>query len=102
MRLVLILTFIGIGVICDRHPSIAPTPKPKAATVDFATTIKPALQQRCSPCHFTGGVMYARLPFDKPATITHLGTKLFGRIKDEETRAVIRAFIAQQAARPTS
>jgi hypothetical protein len=48
--------------------------------------------------------MYNRLPFDKPETITHLGTKLFSRIKDEETRKAIRELIAQQkpAPRPTS
>jgi len=41
--------------------------------------------------------MYAKLPFDKPATIVKLGsTKLFTRIHDETQRDLIRQFIAQE------
>ena len=40
--------------------------------------------------------MYDKLPFDRPETIVRLGTKLFSRIKDEQQRAVIRQFLAQQ------
>ena len=46
----------------------AATPSP-AARIDFASRIVPLLQERCSPCHFPGGRMYARLPFDQEATI---------------------------------
>jgi len=35
------------------------------------------------------------MPFDKPETITRLGTRLFTRIKDEKERAVIREFLGQ-------
>ncbi len=52
------------------------------------------LEQRCVPCHFAGGKMYARLPFDRPETIRKLGTKLFTRIKDEKERERIRRFLA--------
>ena len=41
--------------------------------------------------------MYERLPFDRPATIEKLGTKLFTRIKDEKEQRLIRDFLAQQA-----
>src|SRR5262245_44113874 len=44
------------------------------AHVDFDTQLKPMLQSTCMPCHFSGGQMYERLPFDKPATIRKLGT----------------------------
>jgi hypothetical protein len=63
--------------------------------VDFHTQIKPILQQRCQPCHFSGGVMYQRLPFDRPETIKTLGTKLFTRLKDEKERELIQQFLAQ-------
>lgn len=63
--------------------------------VDFHTQIKPILQQRCQPCHFSGGVMYQRLPFDRPETIKTLGTKLFTRLKDEKERELIRTFLSQ-------
>jgi hypothetical protein len=60
---------------------------------DFATEIKPIFQARCQPCHFPGGKVYDRLPFDKPETITRLGTKLFTRIKDEKEQRLIRDFL---------
>ena len=61
----------------------------------FAKNVRPILEHRCQPCHFTGGRMYARLPFDRPETIVKLGaTKLFTRIKDERDRDVIRKFLA--------
>jgi hypothetical protein len=67
--------------------------------VDFATEIRPLLAQRCQPCHFAGGKMYERLPFDRPQTVIKLGTRLFTRIKDEKQRDVIRRFLAQSASR---
>ncbi|HYX29377.1 MAG TPA: hypothetical protein VE863_12505 [Pyrinomonadaceae bacterium] len=63
---------------------------------DFDTEIKPIFQARCQPCHFQGGKVYEKLPFDKAETITKLGTKLFTRIKDEKERALIREYLAQQ------
>jgi hypothetical protein len=68
----------------------------EAAKIDFATQIKPILQQRCQPCHFSGGNMYARLPFDRPETIKTLGAKLFTRLKDEKEQELIRKFLAQR------
>ncbi|MGZ7080953.1 MAG: hypothetical protein ACXVJT_16180 [Thermoanaerobaculia bacterium] len=60
----------------------------------YATTVRPILERRCQPCHFPGGKMYERLPFDRPETIVKLGTKLFTRIKDEKERDVIRKFLS--------
>jgi len=69
--------------------TISPTRKP-----DFTAEIKPIFQTRCQPCHFSGGKVYDRMPFDKPETITRLGTKLFTRIKDEKEQRLVRAFLA--------
>jgi len=60
--------------------------------VDFDSQIKPILQSKCMPCHFSGGVMYERMPFDRAETIRKLGTKLFTRINDENHRRVIREY----------
>ena len=60
---------------------------------DFKTQIQPILA-RCQPCHFPGGKMYERLPFDRPQTVVKLGTKLFTRIRDEKQRDLIRQFLA--------
>jgi hypothetical protein len=73
-------------------PSTTPT-----ARVDFNTQVRPLLESRCTPCHFAGGTMYERLPFDRPETIKTLGEKLFTRIKDEKEQRLIREFLKQQA-----
>jgi hypothetical protein len=65
------------------------------AKVDFNTQVRPILESRCTPCHFAGGKMYERLPFDRPETIKQLGTKLFTRIKDENEQRLIREFLSQ-------
>lgn len=67
-----------------------------SAKVDFPTQIKPMLQGKCQPCHFDGGKMYSKMPFDRPETIRTLGSKLFTRIKDENERRLIREFLAQE------
>ena len=61
---------------------------------DFTQDVRPILEQRCTPCHFAGGKMYERLPFDKPATLQRLGEeRIFTRIKDERERAIIHEFL---------
>jgi hypothetical protein len=65
------------------------------ARVDFDTQLKPIFQSKCMPCHFSGGKVYDRLPFDKPETIRKLATRLFTRIKDEHDRKLIEDFLAQ-------
>ena len=67
-----------------------------ASRPNFDSEIKPIFQARCQPCHFQGGKVYDKLPFDRPETITKLGTKLFTRIKDEKEQQKIREFLAQQ------
>ena len=67
----------------------------KPAKPDFQTQIKPIFQAKCQPCHFQGGQVYEKMPFDKPETIIRLGTKLFTRIKDEKERQLIREFLDQ-------
>jgi hypothetical protein len=80
-----------VHITSAAKPDLAPAKKP-----DFDVDIKPIFQSRCQPCHFPGGQVYQKLPFDKPETITRLGTKLFTRIKDEKERALIREFLDQK------
>lgn len=70
-------------------------PEPPRERIDFTTQIQPLLEA-CRPCHFEGGKMYDRLPFDQPATLLTLGERLFTRIEKEEEQALIRAFLAQE------
>jgi hypothetical protein len=69
------------------------------ARVDFDTQVKPIFEAKCMPCHFSGGQMYDRLPFDKPATIRKLGARLFTRIKEENDRRLIEDFLSQSPKR---
>jgi hypothetical protein len=77
----------------------ASTKTPQSKPVDFGKQIEPILEAKCQPCHFPGGTMYEKRPFDRPATIVTLGEKLFTRIKDEKDRALFRAFLAEQKPR---
>ena len=78
--------------------SAFPTPRaePAESPVDFAQVL-PILEQRCSPCHFPGGSMHERLPFERAGTIRALGTKLFTRIKDPAEQGLILRFLATPA-----
>jgi hypothetical protein len=101
MRSLLLIVLLALSLqACEFSDSDAPeTPidklVPPVKKVDFNSEIKPIFQARCQPCHFQGGQVYDQMPFDKPETITRLGTKLFTRIKDEKERSVIREFLDQ-------
>lgn len=73
----------------DVAHSVGATPR----RLDFVRDVRPILE-RCQPCHFSGGQMYDRLPFDRPETVRLLGAKLFTRIKDDASQATIREFLA--------
>ena len=79
------------------NPATSSSSLAAPARVDFATQIRPILESRCQPCHFPGGKVYERLPFDRPETINALGTKLFTRIKDESERRLISDFLSKQS-----
>src|SRR5262245_8577513 len=79
----------------NREISPATSSSTSSTKHDFDAEIKPIFQARCQPCHFQGGKVYDKLPFDKPETISKLGTKLFTRIKDEKEQKLIREFLAE-------
>lgn len=62
----------------------------------FIQSIKPILVNHCNPCHFPGGKMYARLPFDDPQSIlTVKEERVLMRIKDEKEKAIVKNYIEQ-------
>jgi hypothetical protein len=67
---------------------------PQKTNVDFKRDVQPILEKHCTPCHFSGGRMHHELPFDDPATISKLNTRLLSRIKDERERTMIGEFIS--------
>lgn len=83
--------FLSAGLLAS-----GPASQTKTPPVSFDTQIRPVLEKRCQPCHFTGGKMYAKLPFDRPQTIRSLGEKMFTRIRDPKEQALLQAFLAQE------
>jgi N-acetylated-alpha-linked acidic dipeptidase len=81
-------------------PADAAAGAPGALRRDFQKDVLPILEARCTPCHFPGGVMHARLPFEVEGTARVLGTKLFTRLRDPQDEAVIRAWLTQEAGAP--
>ena len=59
-------------------------------SVTFKDSIAPLLKANCTPCHFKGGKVYDRLPFERYETVRSLGKKLNTRLKDEKAEMVIR------------
>jgi hypothetical protein len=88
----------GLGAVkSSAEPTTSTTaPAKVSARVDFPMQIKPILEAKCQPCHFSGGKVYAKMPFDRAETIKTLGTKLFTRIRDENERRLIRDFLTQE------
>ena len=58
--------------------------------VTFKDDISPLLKANCTPCHFKGGKVYGKLPFDNYETVRKLGRKLNTRLQDEKADLVTR------------
>jgi hypothetical protein len=63
-------------------------------TIDFISQVQPILVKKCSPCHFTGGKMYEKIPFDQGTTILNHEAGILKRFKNEEA-LLIKNFILQ-------
>jgi len=63
--------------------------------VDFDKDIVPILKARCSPCHFPGGKMYEKMPFDKAKTITDHSAGVSRRMKDQDLDK-LKAYLDQE------
>src|SRR5262245_24534916 len=70
-------------------PPTIRTASASTVRIDFDTQVKPIFKSKCMPCHFEGGKVYDRMPFDRPETIRKLGTRLFTRIHEQNDRRLI-------------
>jgi hypothetical protein len=79
----------------------APAAPPLAASGDpFESRVRPILERRCSPCHFSGGQMYDRLPFDHPEAVRSKPEALLRRLKVAEEHQVLEEWLRPQAEKP--
>jgi hypothetical protein len=79
----------------DRVASV-PVIQDSTQIIDFDKDIVPILKSRCSPCHFTGGKMYEKIPFDKSKTILDHKAGVTKRLKGQEVEK-LKAYLDQEA-----
>ena len=95
---ILIIVMLLIGVIFPGFLSSTPPQDKKAVPLKdtvyiFQKHVLPLLQANCNPCHFPGGKVYKKLPFDDYKTVASLGKKLNTRLKQKKQQAVINGWI---------
>jgi dihydroorotase/N-acyl-D-amino-acid deacylase len=67
--------------------AVAPAFAPDGA---FKAEIRPILVAHCAPCHEPGGKLYAKLPFDDPATLSSHVSGVKKRLKGDDLKAFER------------
>ena len=77
----------------DKHPAKEKVILSSIDTLGFNSKVLPILRKNCSPCHFEGGKMYARMPFDQPSTLTGHETVALRRFKDPNELAILKKFL---------
>ena len=99
--ILLLLTGSFAMWLCNKKTKLAPkairrdTVAIRNQPVNFKTQLVPVFQKNCSPCHFSGGKMYEKMPFDSSQTILLHGTGILKRIKDEKENALLRQYLDQ-------
>ncbi len=99
MRTLLIIVIISTGLFFCRSKTGQQSVKAKPIadlsndSINYHTQLEPIFRQNCSPCHFPGGKMYARMPFDQANTIIIHKAGILRRIKNEEQVALIKKFL---------
>ena len=103
MRTTLIIIIFSAGLCCCISNAAKPGKETKSTlsemtdTVNYNKDLLPVLQKKCSPCHFAGGKMYERMPFDNSLTILSHEAGILKRFKDQPGAALIKQFIQQHS-----
>ena len=102
MKSLLFVLIISVGLYPTYEPGTTVTTDNGSTTgallpdsISFPLHIQPILVSHCMPCHFEGGKMYERMPFDTASTILNPEFKngLLKRIKDEKENALLKMFL---------
>ena len=89
----LFVSVMGLGFIVPTAPQDHKTEKPGGTLYTYHKDILPMLQANCNPCHFPGGKVYKKLPFDDSVTVAKLGKKLNTRLKQKEQQTIINGWV---------
>lgn len=77
-----------------RGPDASDPEKPAISvqqkTATFTDGVARLLKEKCSPCHFKGGKVFERYPFDQYETVRKLGKRLNTRLKGKDADLVTR------------
>jgi len=100
MRAPLILFVCGSCLLLLQRYPAPEAPRVKMAaqrldTVNFKTQVEPIFERHCNPCHFPGGKMYEKLPFDQGETIISHQAGILRRIKGEDEVRLIKQYLEQ-------
>ncbi len=79
------------------QPSASKRDTTVTAVLNFDSEIKPIFLAHCQPCHFAGGKMYERMPFDQAQTIRDHSEGIFRRIKDPKEVEKLKAFLKERS-----
>lgn len=99
MRRLIILLIYGMALgSCRNENQLISSSEVVIKKVDFKLEVVPIMQNNCSPCHFKGGKMYEKMPFDEDTTIINHQAGILKRIKKEDENATLRSFLAGRIA----
>lgn len=100
MKILLVIIIFSIFLVFSNRDAEKEKHNSKAAvlktdSIDFKMQVQPVLQKNCSPCHFPGGKLYEKMPFDNGITIINHESGILKRIKKNDEAKLIRQFISQ-------
>ena len=95
--IVLLLTYGCFSGKQESRIAAASVPASPATTtkIEFEKDIQPILQSHCTPCHFKGGKMYERMPFDQSKTLVDFQQGILRRLKNEDELAKVKEYLTQ-------
>ena len=93
MLIISVISFLACNLKAEQNRSAKKLAANSNDTVNFKTQVQPILVKNCSPCHFPGGKMYEKLPFDKGETIVTHEPGVFKRLKKEDEVKLVKQYI---------
>jgi hypothetical protein len=93
-----LLLIVGIvyTTVSSGVPQKQKTSQQQDTLYTYKKNIFPMLEANCKPCHFPGGKVYKKLPFDDSVTVAHLGKKLNTRLKKKEQQEIVKRWVERE------